>query len=136
MNRLLYARVAADLADESGLSDADYDVLSNLTESDDHAWRFKELANRLQWSTSRLSHQLSRMEQRHLVRREELDGDGRGAMVRLTSNGWRAIERAAPNHVESVRRHFVDALSKRQLAALADIAQTVIRKLCPREPVS
>jgi DNA-binding MarR family transcriptional regulator len=129
MNRLVYARVAADLAADSGLSEADYDVLSNLTESGSHAWRFKELAGRLQWSASRLSHQLSRMEERGLLRRDECDDDSRGAIVKLSEAGWRTIQRAAPAHVESVRRHFIQQLSGAQLVALHHVAQTVVRSL-------
>lgn len=129
MRTLLNAQVVRDLARESGLSGADYDVLSNLSETEGHRWRLHELAARMAWSKSRLSHHITRMEQRGLVTREECPSDGRGAFVTLTDAGLRAIEAAAPGHVASVRRHFIDPLSRGQLDALAEISQTVVRHL-------
>jgi len=123
---LLNAQVNRDLAQDSGLSEPDYDVLSNLSEAADHRGRLSELAARMLWSQSRLSHHISRMEQRGLVSREECETDGRGSVVVLTKAGRRAIETAAPQHVESVRRNIIDVLSPAQIEALGDIAETVI----------
>ncbi|MGH3320276.1 MAG: MarR family winged helix-turn-helix transcriptional regulator [Streptosporangiaceae bacterium] len=126
---LLDAQVARDLARDSGLSEPDYDVLSNLSESEEHRWRLSDLAARMLWSKSRLSHHITRMQQRGLVAREECVSDGRGAFVVLTDGGMRAIEAAAPDHVESVRRHLIDLLSEEQIDVLGDIAGTVVRHL-------
>jgi len=126
---LLNAAVARDLANDSGLSEPDYDVLSNLAEAPDHRGRLSELAARMLWSQSRLSHHISRMEQRGLVTRETTPDDGRGSVVVLTKAGRTAIEKAAPQHVESVRRHVIDLLSPAQIKALGDIAETVVEHL-------
>ena len=115
MRALLDLQVTRDLARDSGLSDADYDVLSTLTEVDGHRWRATELATRLLWSSSRLSHHVGRMERRGLVTREGCDDDGRGATIVLTAKGWRTIREAAPAHVA--------------LEALEEISQTVIDHL-------
>ncbi|MEQ4722741.1 MarR family winged helix-turn-helix transcriptional regulator [Nonomuraea sp. B19D2] len=71
----------------------------------------------------------SRMEQRGMVRREEFEGDARGAMIVLTEGGLRAIQEAAPAHVESVCRHFIDLLSPEQIQTLGTIAETVLAHL-------
>jgi DNA-binding MarR family transcriptional regulator len=134
MRTLLYAQIVRDLARESGLSGPDYDVLSELSEAPQRRWRLGDLAAHMAWSRSRLSHHLTRMEQRGLVTREECDSDGRGAFVVLTDAGFRAIEAAAPGHVASVRRHFVDRLSRDQLEALAEISRTVVRPLTAEDP--
>ncbi|MFC9748595.1 MarR family winged helix-turn-helix transcriptional regulator [Streptomyces niveus] len=126
---LLNAQLARDLAQDSGLSDADYDVLSALGASPDRRRRVSELADRMLWSRSRLSHHLARMQQRGLVVREECETDGRGAVVVLTDEGTRTIEQAAPPHVESVRRHFIDLLSPEQIEAFATIGETVAGRL-------
>ncbi|MGW6310126.1 MarR family winged helix-turn-helix transcriptional regulator [Streptomyces niveus] len=126
---LLNAQLARDLAQDSGLSDADYDVLSALGASPDRRRRVSELADRMLWSRSRLSHHLARMQQRGLVVREECATDGRGAVVVLTDEGTRTIEQAAPPHVESVRRHFIDLLSPEQVEAFATIGETVVGRL-------
>jgi DNA-binding MarR family transcriptional regulator len=129
MRALLDLQFTRDLAADSGLSDADYDVLSNLSETEGHRLRLNQLAEHMLWSKSRLSHQLTRMQERGLIRREEFPADGRGAVIVLTEAGWKTIEAAAPPHVESVRRHFIDLLSKEQIATLGDIAEVVVRHL-------
>ena len=129
MRRTLDARLNRELERQSGLSEPDYDVLSNLSESGDGRMRARELAARLQWSSSRLTHHVGRMERRGLVRREECADDARAAVVVLTDAGQAAIENAAPAHVASVRRHFVDLLTNDQLAALRSISDTVLEHL-------
>jgi len=134
MRTLLNAQIVRDLAREAGLSGPDYDVLSNLSEAKGRRSRLGELAAHMAWSRSRLSHHITRMEQRGLVTREDCTADGRGAFVVLTDAGFRAIEAAAPGHVASVRRHFIDLLSREQLDALAEIAQTVVDRMAEEEP--
>jgi DNA-binding MarR family transcriptional regulator len=134
MRTLLHAQIVRDLARESGLSGPDYDVLSNVSEAEGRRERLAALAARMAWSRSRLSHHITRMEQRGLVTREDCASDGRGAFVVLTDAGWRAIQDAAPGHVASVRRHFIDLLSREQLDALAEISQTVVRRLGEQPP--
>jgi len=134
MRTLLYAQIVRDLAREAGLSGPDYDVLSNVSEAEGRRSRLGDLAARMAWSKSRLSHHITRMEQRGLVTREDCTSDGRGAFVVLTDAGLRAIQDAAPGHVTSVRRHFIDLLSREQLDALAEITQTVVRRLTDERP--
>ena len=129
MHALLDLQVARDLAKDSGLSEADYDVLSNLSESDQHMLRLTDLAAHMLWSKSRLSHQVTRMQQRGLVERQSCPSDGRGAVLTLTTAGWQVITAAAPLHVESVRRHFIDLLSAEQIRVLGEIAETVTAHL-------
>jgi DNA-binding MarR family transcriptional regulator len=129
MRALLDLQVTRDLARDSGLSDADYDVLSNLSETEERRLRLSDLAALMLWSSSRLSHHVTRMEKRGLIAREDDPSDGRGAVVALTEEGWEQIRRAAPLHLESVRRHFVDLLSHRQIKALGDVAEVVVRHL-------
>jgi DNA-binding MarR family transcriptional regulator len=134
MRTLLHAQIVRDLARESGLSGPDYDVLSHVSEAEGRRERLAALAARMAWSRSRLSHHITRMEQRGLVTREDCADDGRGAFVVLTEAGWRAIQEAAPGHVASVRRHFIDLLSREQLDALAEISRTVVRRLAEQPP--
>lgn len=126
---LLNRQVARDLARESGLSEADYDVLSNLSEAPGASMRLTELAEHMRWSKSRLSHHLTRMQQRGLVTRQEHPSDGRGAVIVLTDEGLRTIQEAAPGHVASVRRHFIDLLTPEELKAFGDISWTVVERL-------
>jgi DNA-binding MarR family transcriptional regulator len=131
MRTMLDLELSRDLRLESGLSDADYDVLTMLSDQPGRALRARDLGNRLRWSTSRLAHQIGRMEQRGLVGRNATDDDARGAVVSLTSNGWQTLMKAAPLHVESVRRNVIDLLSPGELRTLDRIARKVLDHLQP-----
>lgn len=129
MRTLLDLAVARDLKEDSGLSEADYDVLSTLSESPNGQWRARDFAARLLWSTSRLAHQVGRMEQRGLVERRTIDEDARGAIVALTPHGWATLRAAAPLHVASVRRNLMDLLTPAETRALDRIAGKVVDRL-------
>ncbi|MCE7008578.1 MarR family transcriptional regulator [Kibdelosporangium philippinense] len=131
---LLNAQVNRDLAQDSGLSEPDYDVLSALSEAKNHRCRLKKLAERMLWSQSRLSHHVTRMQQRGLVTREDCIDDARGAQIVLTKAGRRAIEAAAPGHVESVRKHFFDHLTREQVEILGEATHAVVQGLKAKEP--
>ena len=129
MTSRLDARLNRDLQQTSGLSLADYDVLVLLTEAPDGRMRVFELAEDLQWEQSRVSHHLARMQRRDLVAREECTTDRRGAFVVLTDAGRQAIEKAAPGHVETVRRLVFDGLSADQVATLESFVTRVLTRL-------
>ncbi len=124
VNLLALAAVSRDLQQDSGLSDADYEVLTTLSESGDRC-RFRDLAARTRWSTSRLSHHLDRMEGRGLIGRSPSPDDARGSDVALTANGRATLETAAPHHVRSVRCHIFDHLTKEQVSQLASIVAAI-----------
>ncbi len=129
MFTLLEGQLSRELTAATGLSTADYTVLSNLVEIEGRRWRITALADHMQWSQSRLSHQIRRMEDRGLVRREHVDGDARGAHVTLTKHGLAAIREAAPVHFAGVRRHFIDLLRPAQLKTMGAIAERVVTHL-------
>jgi DNA-binding MarR family transcriptional regulator len=123
---MLNAAVDTQLQRDSGLSHADYEILVRLSEAENHALRMSELADRTLFSRSRLSHAVGRLERAGLVRREPYPGDRRGLCAVLTDQGLRALDEAAPGHVETVRRALFDALSPEQIEQLRSIAQAVI----------
>jgi len=117
------------LQKEIGLSGADYEVLVNLSEAPDGQLRPSELVGAMRWEKSRISHHVTRMESRGLVKRMPCPTDQRGSLVVLTPAGRRAIEQAAPQHVEHVREAFIDVLTPDQLDALTEISETILTKL-------
>lgn len=125
----LDARLRRSLQRDSGLSDADYMVLVELSESATGRLRAFELVSALRWEKSRLSHHLRRMQHRGLVERVGCETDRRGAFVVLTPVGRSTIEGAAPGHVAEVRRSFFDALSPAQVEAFTEISAAVLRHL-------
>ncbi len=127
------ARTSRQLQRDAGLSEADYEVLVNLSEAPDGTMRAFALGRATTWEKSRLSHHLTRMQQRGLVERVKCPTDSRGSNIVLTPAGRAAIEAAAPLHVEHVRRVFVDVLTAEQLDALAAISDTVLDALSDDE---
>ena len=134
MRTLLDLEIARDLNRDSGLSEADYDVLSTLSGKPGNRWRARDLAAQLLWSTSRLAHHVGRMEARGLVARQPCADDARGALISLTEHGLATLEGAAPPHVASVRRNIIDLLTDEEIAALDSIAEKVIAHLAGWDP--
>ena len=126
---LLAERLERELTRQTGISNAYYGILVQLSESPERALRMSELADRCLSSRSRLSHAVSRLEERGWVRRQNCAEDGRGQLAVLTDEGFAALEAAAPVHVEGVRTHLFDQLSPEQVAAMRDIGETLMAHL-------
>lgn len=124
MLTVLPSRLARDLGGID-VSMVDYEVLSTLSERAGRQWGLKDLAAKMQWSRSRLSHHAARMEARGLITRESDPDDARGSLYRLTDAGTTALEDAAPTHVASVRDRFLDHLSPAELHMLAELARRI-----------
>ena len=72
--------------------------------------RMSELARQALVSPSRLTHRVDRLEAAGVVIRRPCPTDRRGMNAVLTAKGRRLLERAAPTHVEGVRRYVIDPL--------------------------
>jgi DNA-binding MarR family transcriptional regulator len=114
---LLQERIEADLR-PFGLDRAEYEILVVLSETDDQRLRMAELADAVHQSRSRLTHTISRMEKAKLVKRTNCPTDRRGVWAELTAEGFKLIKEAAPTHVETVRRNFVEVMSEEDYAAV------------------
>lgn len=129
LKRELQAAQDRQLAQDSGLSGADYALLAPLSEAPGNVLRARDLGLEVGWERSRLSHQVRRMEQRGLVVREACADDARGSMIRLTDAGRAAIVEAAPRHVELVRKHFFDPLTKEEVKTLGTLFDRMLDTL-------
>jgi DNA-binding MarR family transcriptional regulator len=129
--QLLMDRLDRELNHRSGISHAYYEILVALSETPGRMLRMSELADRCLSSRSRLSHAVSRLEERGWVRRQVCEDDGRGQLAVLTDEGFAALEAAAPIHVENVRSHLFDQLTPAQVAAMRDLGETLLRHLDP-----
>jgi DNA-binding MarR family transcriptional regulator len=131
MNRQLQA--------DSGLSLADYDVLTALSGAPGARLPVTVLAAEIGWERSRVSHQVKRMSSRGLVRCDLAPADRRVTEVTLTAEGRSATEAAAVGHVDLVRRLFFDGLPPDLLGplsvALEKIYENILEKgTLPRPP--
>ena len=122
---LLQERIEADLR-PFGIDRAEYEILVMLSESEDRRMRMAELAAAVHHSRSRLTHTVSRMEKANLVQRQSCPTDRRGVWAELTPEGMELIRTAAPTHVETVRRNFVEVMSEEDYAALGRVFSAVV----------
>ena len=129
MHARLLAQLGRELQDSSGLSNADYSILVQVSEQPGRRVRVLELAKALLWEKSRVSHQLTRMEQRGLLTRVTCSEDRRGAFVELTAAGSAALAGVAPLHVDSVRRYLFEDLTPEQVGCLREVCETVLARL-------
>src|SRR5690349_11159248 len=129
--QLLQERLNAELQHDTGISHPYYEILVQLSETPGRMLRMSELADRCLSSRSRLSHAVSRLEERGWIRRQVCEEDGRGQLAVLTDEGFAALEAAAPIHVESVRRHLFDQLTPEQVQQMRALGETLLRHLDP-----
>lgn len=127
----LRSLLASRMQAESSLSLGDYQVLLALAEHEGDNLRSSELAGKVGWERSRLSHHLGRMEKRGLIRREECAHDNRGAHVVLTDTGNQAFRAGSRPHLQAVQELFVAALSPEQLTQLDRITAALRARLAP-----
>ena len=122
---VLREQLSRELQDLHGLTMTDYEILVRLSERQTNAIRMSDLATLTLLSRSRLSHQIDRLEAAGLVSREVCPDDRRGQLAILTPAGVKALETAAPDHVEGVRKHFVDVLTDAEYKALGSAARKI-----------
>ncbi|MBQ1043265.1 MULTISPECIES: MarR family winged helix-turn-helix transcriptional regulator [unclassified Micromonospora] len=125
----LFTRLEDDLRADSDLSFADYHVLVLLSEAPGQRLRMGELADRLVFSPSRLTYQVTTMQKRGLVAKEACPADRRGSEAVLTAAGLLALREAAPHHLRSVRAHLIDDLDDAEVACLTRVFERLGRRL-------
>ncbi|NLJ53253.1 MAG: MarR family transcriptional regulator [Intrasporangiaceae bacterium] len=123
--RLLEAALDSDLS-AHGISSAEYEILSMVSEAPDMQMRMSALADLVVQSRSRVTHTAARLESRGLVQRRPSPDDGRGVELALTAKGRELLDWLAVVHLHSVRRHFVDLLTPEQFRAVGE-AMSIIR---------
>lgn len=123
MRQQLDRHLERHLQRDFGLSASDFEILVNLSESPSGRMRAFELGEATQWEKSRMSHHLSRMEKRGLIRR--VAHGARYPEIVLTAAGRNAIEACAPANAARVRKLFVDVLGPQRLALIGRASDDV-----------
>lgn len=118
---------------EHGLSLAEYEILSMLSEASERRLRMSRLAELVVQSRSRMTHTAKRLESRGWVVRTPVACDRRGVELVLTDAGEEALTAAARVHVEGVRQHLVEPLRPEEFLALGAAMTTVSDRLS-RQP--
>ncbi len=127
--RLLARELDRGLQRDYGISKAEFSVLVTLHQAPGGQMRVGELAESLAWEKSRVSHQLTRMENRELVERTENESSGRRIGIGLTAKGRSAAQNAILGHADNIRRYFFEALTPGQAAAIQVWSQQVVDRI-------
>jgi DNA-binding MarR family transcriptional regulator len=114
---------------DSNLAIVEYQVLARLSNQPGRTLRMSSLADLANASLSRLSHLVTRLEARGLVRREPDPEDGRFTNAILTDKGYQILAEAAPGHVAHVRSLVIDVLSPEQLRRLGRDADRIVSRI-------
>ncbi len=114
----VHAALEAELLARHSLTEGEYGVLVMLSEAPDHQLRMCDLASILHLSPSGLTRRLDRLVREGFVTREPWVDDRRVTMASLSVTGLEKLALAAPDHVDGVRRHFLDHLTRPQIRAL------------------
>jgi DNA-binding MarR family transcriptional regulator len=119
----IFGSVVKDMS-EHGLSEGDFGVLDRLVLLGNGELRQQELGVSMDWSKSRLSRHLTRMEQRGLVLRKSLD-TGQGVQVIITSVGKSALDNSRPIVSNAIRKHFLDQLTDQDIESITKLAERI-----------
>ncbi|WP_421740257.1 MarR family winged helix-turn-helix transcriptional regulator [Cellulomonas sp.] len=128
---LLPGTLETQLQRDSGLSHFEYFTLAMLSEAPDRTLRMTSLAAQTNATLARLSHVVTRLEKRGLVRREACAEDRRATNAILTPAGWTTVEAAAPGHVGTVLATVIDPLTAIDIADLDRVMGRILEVLDP-----
>ena len=117
----VFSQLDEELKRHFDITHLDYGILSQLSFRDDRQLRMAELADRFGAGRSHMTYRIARLERMGLVARCPVEEDQRGVAAVLTDAGRALLERAAPMHVETVRRLFVDRVDPRHFSALREV---------------
>lgn len=131
MRRQLELVLERRLQADAGISSADYEILVALWDEPEKQLRAGRIGDLIGWEKSRVSHQLTRMETRGLVKRLECGDDARGVWVQITPDGKRAVVNASRDRNEAIRQYFFDALGADDLETLKKISFSVLDTINP-----
>jgi DNA-binding MarR family transcriptional regulator len=124
VNDALRREVGRELWNDAQLSDAEFTVLAHLHASGGHGIRPVECANAIGWDSSRLAHQVRRLQKRGFVETGRAEGpDARATAIRLTDAGSQAYRKAIGPHLRSAHRWFAEALEERDVADLTRVLE-------------
>jgi len=117
------------LKHDADLSHFDYWVLALLSEATGGTLRLSALAADADASLSRLSHVVTRLEQRRLVQRLQCPDERRATLAKITDEGLATLVASAPGHVAEVRYRVFDLLDGNDVDALEHVCSKILTRL-------
>jgi DNA-binding MarR family transcriptional regulator len=132
----LLPHLGRQIANHSGISGAEYVVLVALSELEVPSVNLNRLANGLGWEISRMSHQISRMEETGLVKKSRNAVDSRCFDVSITAKGRKIAEAAIPLQSKEINHCFSEVLTQAQMKALIEISEAISNHMKENHPLN
>lgn len=132
----LLPHLGRQIASHSNISGAEYVVLLSLSELITPKVNLNRLASSMGWEISRMSHQITRMEESGLVKKSKNSDDSRSFDVSITTKGRRIAESAIPLQSAEINHCFSDVLTNRQKEALIEISEAISTHIKENHPLN
>ena len=132
----LLPHLGRQITSHSGISGAEYVVLVALSELTVPTVNLNRLATGLGWETSRMSHQISRMEEAGLVRKTKNIEDSRCFDVSITAKGRKIAEAAIPMQSKEINHCFSEVLTEAQMKSLIEISEAISNHMKEHHPLN
>ena len=131
----LFPHLSRQITNHSGISGAEYVVLVALSEMKAPSVNLNRLARGLGWEMSRMSHQISRMEETGLVKKSRNPDDSRCFDVSITTRGRKIAETAIPLQSKEINHCFSDVLTQSQMKTLIEISEAISSHMKEHHPL-
>ncbi|ORA17523.1 MarR family winged helix-turn-helix transcriptional regulator [Mycobacterium asiaticum] len=135
---LLQYAVNQQLQADGGLSYVQFEILAQLDDADGQL-TMTDLADKVVYSRSGLTHQAGLLEKAGLITRNASPHDRRATTVDITEAGRVRLGKVMPGHIEVVRELLFDSLSDQDVRLLGETMSRVrnhMRAGPPRSAVS
>jgi DNA-binding MarR family transcriptional regulator len=126
---LLPGALDSQLRRDAGLSHFEYFTLAMLSEAPDRTLRMTALAELTHATLPRLSHVVSRLEDRGYLNRAPCPEDRRATNAILSEAGWQKVVATAPGHVDTVRELVFEPLDATDVADLERVMAKIQGRL-------
>ena len=132
----LLPHLGRQITNHSGISSPEYVVLVALTELSVTSVNLNRLATGLGWEISRMSHQISRMEEAGFVKKTKNLVDSRCFDVSITTKGRKIAEAAIPLQSIEINHCFSEVLTQAQMKSLIEISEVISAHMKEHHPLN
>ena len=109
-----------------GVNLTQFEVLQRLRRAGGSGVRMSDLSSHLVLSPSGVTRAVDQLEGRGLVERRVFKDDRRGSLAILTAKGRTLLRRATGVHVQGLREHFLNHMSRTDLEQLVSALDAVL----------
>ena len=132
----LLPHLGRQITNHSGISGAEYVVLVALSELAVPSVNLNRLASGLGWEISRMSHQITRMEESGLVKKSKNAQDSRCFDVSISAKGRKIADSAVPLQSKEINHCFSEVLTHDQMRSLIEISEAISQHMKTHQPLN